>query len=235
MEATPVFPSTCWSRLIARDSGTHRPDLETLAQAYWRPVHAWLRLNLRGGAEDAADVAQDFFVWMMQSDFLERADPARGRFRAYLRTALRHFVIDRRRRERTQKHGGHARHRPLHDSRGEPLELPAPELEPDAALDAAWRAELVQRATEVLEQELALQDKAVYFRIFHDYYLTAAPELDHRALAERHRLGLDDVSNHLRYAKKLYRALLRRQVMETVASSEDLDEELRWLFSEVRP
>src|SRR5262245_43877995 len=48
MEATPVFPSTCWSRLIARDSGPRRPDLETLAQAYWRPVHAWLRLNLRG-------------------------------------------------------------------------------------------------------------------------------------------------------------------------------------------
>jgi DNA-directed RNA polymerase specialized sigma24 family protein len=95
--------------LVAPDRarlGTHQPDLETLAQAYWRPVHAWLRLNLRGGAEDAADVAQDFFVWMMQSDFLARADPARGRFRAYLRTALRHFVIDRRRRERTQKHGG---------------------------------------------------------------------------------------------------------------------------------
>ena len=37
--------------------------------------------------KDAKDLAQDFFLWMMESDFLSRADRGRGRFRVFVKVA----------------------------------------------------------------------------------------------------------------------------------------------------
>ena len=42
-DRSPAFPSTQWSRILAR----HGPrDLEALAHAYWRPIHAYLASRL---------------------------------------------------------------------------------------------------------------------------------------------------------------------------------------------
>ena len=101
---------------------------------------------------------------------------------------------------------------------------------PDAALDAAFRAELVARATERLEAELRAAGRATTFALFRDYFLAGDDDLDYRTLAERHGVSTVAVSNDLMYAKRRLRALLREEVSETVADPEALEEELRWLF-----
>src|SRR5262249_30986876 len=103
------FPSTCWSR-IEQDTTA---ALETLAQRYWRPIHAYLRRALSRNDADARDLTQDFFVWMIETSFVHKADPARGRFRAFLKTALRRYVDDQDQRARALKRGGGRRFVPL--------------------------------------------------------------------------------------------------------------------------
>lgn len=230
------FPSTCWSRLAAGDEAAAGRALEVLAQAYWRPIAAFVRARWARTDDEARDATQEFFVWMLESGFLRRADPARGRFRGFVKTCLRNFLQDRERARRAWKRGG--QHAVLSlDGAGENDPTPEPADpragEPDEALDAAWRRELLARASEALEAELAGRGKPVVFAVFRDFYL-ADLDLDYAALAARHGITTVDVSNHLMLAKRRYRALLRSAVLETVGSDEELRAELAWLFAEGR-
>jgi RNA polymerase sigma factor (sigma-70 family) len=227
------FPTTCWSRILSATARDRKYALESLARAYERPIREWLRCRL-GFSADVEDAAQDFFLWVLATNLFGKADPARGRFRAFLKTALRHFVIDRERRRRRKRDGGGRAPLSIHDEEGELLPLASPAASSDAALDEAWRAALIERVTARLEAELRDRGKETYFLVFRDYFLDSGAELDHRAVAERHGIRVGDVSNYLRVAKARFRALLRAAVLETVGGAEELCEELRWLFEEER-
>ena len=102
------FLTTRWSVVVAAGrapSPARQVALEDLANAYWYPLYAFARR--RGLASDAAaDRAQGFFALLLERDDIARADPARGRFRAFLLTAFQHHLVDERARDRAQKRGG---------------------------------------------------------------------------------------------------------------------------------
>ena len=52
-----------------------------LCKIYWRPVFAFIR-RLGHSPPDAQDLTQDFFVMVLKGQLLQRANPARGRFRS---------------------------------------------------------------------------------------------------------------------------------------------------------
>ena len=102
------FPTTQWSRVVtaaSRDASEAREALSGLCEAYWYPIYAYIRH--RGYApEQARDLTQDFFAYLLERDLIARADPARGRFRAFLRTVCARYLADRRDRENAAKRGG---------------------------------------------------------------------------------------------------------------------------------
>src|SRR5207302_1174530 len=85
-----------------------------------------------------------FALRFVRGDF-KRADPSRGRFRAFLKTALYHLVIDYQRRRR---------HLPLTPEAPEPAVEAASLHDADRDFLATWRAELLNRAWQDLAQEL---------------------------------------------------------------------------------
>ena len=234
-KAAQAFPSTCWSRILGKgsQSGT-LPDVESLAQAYWRPVYGYVRSRFSKSDDEAVDCTQDFFLWMIERGFLDRADPERGRFRGFLKVSLRNFLSDRERKAKALRRGGDRRHLRLDfgDDGLPALEPDAKTQTPDEVLDDLWRSTLVERATQTLEQELRALGKATYFEVFRDYFLSTEEDLDYQAVAARYQISTVQVSNHLAHAKKRYRHLLRAAVMETVTNPEELEAELRWLFGE---
>jgi RNA polymerase sigma-70 factor (ECF subfamily) len=219
-----AFPATRWSRILAHPGPR---DLEALAQAYWRPIHAFFAARLRLSDDAARDLAQDAFAWMLSTRFFDRADPARGRFRGLLKKVLANFCIEHLRKQGAERRGGNAVHEPLdanrevHDPHGRT---------PDQLLDLAWRRELLERARTLLEAELEAGGRRTHYEVFRAYFLDDGDDVDYAALAARHSATVTDVSNWLAYCKRRYRALLRALVLETVSDDDELQLELRWLF-----
>jgi len=235
LRGTPAFPSTRWSELVAGpgqgdpDGAAARAAFEALAVRYWRPVAAYVRARGARDDDEARDATQDFFVWMLESGFLARLDRSRGTFRGFIKRTLKNFLHDLERKRRTVRRGGTRNLLPLSGAEGD-LDLPDPAgRDPEALLDDVWRQELLARALDGLEAELAARGKQRTFRVFRDYFLSEE-ELDYAAVAARHDMTGVDVSNALAAAKKRFRAHLRACVLETVGGDEDLRAELAWLF-----
>lgn len=230
--AGSAFPSTRWSELALRgpDDPRAREAFEILAARYFRPVAAYVRARFAKGDDEAQEAAQEFFLWMLETGFLARADRERGSFRGLVKTSLANFLHDAERRRRTWKRGGTARFVDVDGADG-PLPIPdAAGRTPEQALDDLWRRETLVRALSLLEAELAARGKEVTFRVFRDWYL-GDEELGHAELAGRNGLSATDVSNRLADAKRRFRACLRAAVMDTVQRDDDLRAELAWLLS----
>ena len=230
-DSSHAFPTTRWSRLLAdpeAGSQVARDAFEALARRYWRPIAAYTRARFARTDDEARDAAQEFFLWMLESGFLAKADPRRGSFRGFVKRSLANFLHDRERGRRTEKRGGGRRLVPLDGDEAVP-HPPDPGVGPDELMDDLWRRELLAQATDALEAELRGKGKDVAFEVFRDFYL-GDEELDYEAVADRHGLTRVDVSNQLQLAKKRYRAHLRSAVLETVQGDDDLRAELAWLF-----
>jgi len=227
------FPTTCWSQ-VGPEAGAEA--FERLAGRYWRPIRDWLRASLRLDRDAASELTQDFFVWMMESGFVRKADRERGRFRAFLKVALSHYARDQHRRASAERRGGGKRFFSLDDvttesepePRIDPADPSAPP--PDELLDARWRRELVESALRELERELVESGRGLMFATFRDYFLDPSPDVDYRAVAARHGIAVTDVTNWLSRSKKRFREHLRALVVDTVRDAESLEVELRWLF-----
>src|SRR5262245_10502995 len=102
------FATTHWS-LILTAGRQSSPDVERalaeLCQTYWYPLYAFAR---RKGFQpsDAQDLTQGFFVQLLEGEFLQRADPSRGRFRTFLLTAFQRFLVNQNERGAALKRGG---------------------------------------------------------------------------------------------------------------------------------
>jgi len=102
------FHTTQWSAVLDaahRTSPEGEKALAGLCQVYWYPLYAYIR---RQGAPqaDAQDLTQQFFVHVLSTDLLAAADRQRGRFRAFLLTALKNFLANEHRLATAGKRGG---------------------------------------------------------------------------------------------------------------------------------
>src|SRR4051794_20060126 len=153
------FPTTCWSRVAAAGdphSPTAREALITLCENYWFPLYAAIRR--RGyGPHEAQDLTQDLFARLLEKGVFAEADPARGRFRTFLRAVCDHFLANHRDRENAQKRGGGkaAAAIPFDLAEGERryAREPAHELTPERVFDRAWALTLLGRTLDRLGDE----------------------------------------------------------------------------------
>src|SRR5438309_7077681 len=143
------FPTTQWSRVVTaagRDGLEAREALSGLCQAYWYPIYAYIR-HRRYSPDRARDLTQDFFTYVLERDLFAQADPARGRFRAFLRTVCVRQLAARRDQETAVKRGGG---RPLFsidslDAERRYAREPSDELTPERIFDRTWALTLLDR------------------------------------------------------------------------------------------
>ena len=95
--------------LAAGRKATPQADgaLEELCRTYWYPLYAYVRRQ--GHAkEDAEDLVQGFFARFLAKNYLESLSAERGRFRAFLLAALKHFLANEWDKTQRLKRGGGA-------------------------------------------------------------------------------------------------------------------------------
>lgn len=105
---SPLFLTTRWSIVsLAQDKNSPETAaaLDELCRAYWFPLYAYVRRHGQS-PPDAQDLTQAFFTRLLEKDYLNAADQAKGRFRTFLLIALKRFLANEWDRVHAQKRGG---------------------------------------------------------------------------------------------------------------------------------
>src|ERR1700690_3050477 len=90
------FPATRWSVILgvrSEDRAERKRALDTLCEAYWKPVYKYVRLRWSRAAPDAQDLTQGFFGEMLDRQLLTRFDAGKSRLRTYVRLCVDSFVM----------------------------------------------------------------------------------------------------------------------------------------------
>jgi RNA polymerase sigma-70 factor (ECF subfamily) len=96
------FQKTSWDLV---KSAEHSRGMDVLIRAYWKPLYFFVRQKGFDN-ETAKDVVQDFLADALERGTIARADPARGKFRTFLLTALCNFIRDWHKSSNRLKRGG---------------------------------------------------------------------------------------------------------------------------------
>ncbi|MFG0333862.1 MAG: RNA polymerase sigma factor [Maioricimonas sp. JB049] len=228
------FATTRWSLVVAaRGSGDESTAaLEDLCQAYWYPIYAYIRRRSRD-VHEAQDLTQTFFGHVLEKGTIAAANQQRGRFRAFLLTACRRFLINEAERAGAAKRGGGCRTLSLDFELGESrygtqaIDTDSPER----LYEQQWALTLLGRVIERLRQEMSAKGKADQFEVLKTF-LAGTPR-DGRLAAAANRLGMSEgaVKVAAHRMRQQYRELLRSEIAGTLADPTETEDEIRSLFA----
>jgi DNA-directed RNA polymerase specialized sigma24 family protein len=232
----PVFATTHWSLVLsARDpqSPQSADALEKLCRAYWYPLYAYAR---RAGQskENAEDLTQAFFARLLEKNFLEAAEPERGRFRSFLLMTLKRFMANEWDRGRAQKRGGGRLHVPLDTELAErkfQAETTAGEMSPDRLYERRWALTLLEQTMARLRTEFAAAGKTAEFEKLKSFLTADKHAIPYSTAATGLGIGDGAARVAVHRLRKRYRELFREEIAHTLAAGEDLDGELRHLLT----
>jgi RNA polymerase sigma factor (sigma-70 family) len=230
-EAPKVFPNTRWSVVLAaarRDSPESAKALETICQAYWHPLYSYVR-RCGQSEHDAQDLTQEFFGRLLEKNWLENADQAKGRLRSFLISAMKHFMAKEWRHASAQKRGGHQVHTSLDTTPSESCFLADSKLSPDEVFDKEWALTLLDLTVKKLQLEFTAAGKAADFEALKGCLMAEHGGIDYDGLAKQ--LGVNPgaarVAAHR--LRKRFREIYREEISQTLTEGADLEGELRHL------
>lgn len=218
---------TLWS-VVRRAHGDHtavQSAQQMLLDRYGGAVRRYALAALRD--EDAAnEVFQEFALKFVRGDF-GNADPQRGRFRAFVKTAVYRMIVDHQRRQQKRRQEGL-----LHSNVPEPKAEEVEVDDDDALFRTSWRDELLARCWQRLAEQEQLDGKPYHtvlrYRVDH-------PDLRSPDLAEglSRQLGKATSAGAVRVllhrAREAFADLLLDEVTESLADG-SLDEAERELI-----
>ncbi|MGJ8725207.1 MAG: RNA polymerase sigma factor [Roseibacillus sp.] len=225
IEKQPLFLTTRWS-LVANAAKEADESLEALCGQYWQPVYVVAR-RAGNDIEASKDLTQGFFAKLLEKGWLEAADEEKGRFRTFLMTALKRYLINEWHSERAAKRGGFAEVVSLDVELAERVDggIRSRSLSPDELFDRRWALALLDTALARLEVETGKD-----FLVLKDCLTASRGEIDYLELAATLKLSEGAARVAVHRLRKRYRAVIREEVAHTVASEEEVEGEMRNLF-----
>jgi RNA polymerase sigma factor (sigma-70 family) len=236
VRAPAHFATTRWSVVLhaghaGSNASSARDALARLCRTYWFPLYAHVRR--RGlSAHDAEDLTQEFFARLLARQSIAQADPARGRFRAFILTALNRFLIDEWERARTEKRGGTREFLPfdLADAEGRFAQVADPGASPDQMFDREWALAVLRNVLAQLESEYEAAGKADLFALLKPTLTGTRDSQPYAELAARLGRNENAVKVAVHRLRQRYRALLQAEITDTVATDNDANAEMRVLL-----
>lgn len=227
------FPATRLSvveRTRSGDEETRRVALDAIIEAYWKPAYKYLRLKWSLDPDEAADLTQEFFTASLEKDVVEKYDPARARFRTYLRMCLDGFASNARKAERRLKRGGGVTVVPLDFETAEG-EMATHEIAVGADVDELfyreWVRALLERSVADLKRHAAEHGRPEMFEVFARYDLVDEGDArpTYTAIAAALNLTTATVTNHLAAMRKQFRKIVLERLRELTSSEEEWEAE----------
>jgi RNA polymerase sigma-70 factor (ECF subfamily) len=233
MAAPNEFTTTRWTLVLAakrRNDPAGSEAFARLCERYYEPLYSYLRR--RGSApEDAQELTQGFVARLIEKDLLRHADPARGRFRAFLLTSLKHYAANEHVRTTAAKRGG------AHSFLSLDLEAaedryrnePRDDLTPERLYERRWALAVLERALDALRAEFRANGRETFYDAVRESLMGESGSPSYRTIAERFETSESAVKVTVHRMRRRYRELVRAEVAGTVESEEAVDDELRYL------
>lgn len=206
--------------------------LEDLCRTYWFPLYAYVRRQSQS-REDAEDLTQAFFARFLEKNYLEGLRSEKGKFRAFLLAALKHFLANEWDRAARQKRGGGVTPLSLdwQDADTRYHIEPADPLSPDKLYDRAWAVTLLERVITRLGDESAAEGKAKLFEILKPCLMVGKSAIPYPQAATELGMAEGAVRVAVHRLRRRYRELLREEIAQTLSDPAQVEDELRALFS----
>jgi hypothetical protein len=225
LSSLPVF------RAVRSDNVSDRSRaFELIVVVSWKAVHKYIRRRWGKSKENAKTLTLAFFSRMMQPDFFDRYDPARIRFRTFLREQIDQFI---------STEGAVA---PEPESLALDFQLAEEELalepiEPDQPFeeyfDAEWIRSLFTLAIEQLHNLLESQGKLLHFKLFQRFDLqdrSGGENITLDQVAQEFSLSTSDAASCLSDVRQSLSAIILDLLRSFTSSNEELRQEARTLF-----
>jgi len=233
------FPATRAPLLQAvagSDERLRRQGFEELIAGYWKPIYKYIRLRKSVSNEDAKDLTQAFLARALEKGFFAEYDPAKSRFRTFLRLCVDRFVANEAKAAGRIKRGG-----------GSPLLLldfgaaeeelqrfsGTPSENEDDFFHKEWVRHLFTWAVQKLKEECLTNSKQVHFALFERYDLedpAGAVKSTYEQLAREWRISSTQVTNHLAWARRRFREIVLDKLRALTGSDEEFQTEARRLL-----
>jgi DNA-directed RNA polymerase specialized sigma24 family protein len=228
------FPTTAWHLVLAVDSDSSVAGNEAFAalcRSYWHPIYAYIRQK-GFPIEEAQDLTQEFFVRVLEKGYFNEADPARGRFRYFLLTAINHFLSNQRDRERAQKRGGGRIFLSLEMEEAENhyRRLPVDNQTPEKIYEKQWTVTILESVMTRLRTELEQEGRSGQFDRWKPFLAGEQERSGYGQLAAA--CGMTEAAARVAVhrMRRRYQQLLRDQIAQTLAQREEIEDEIRYLL-----
>ncbi len=231
------FATTHWS-VVLEAGDLHSPQssqaLETLCRTYWYPLYAFVRRQGHN-PHDTEDLLQGFFARFLEKHFLEDVDQTKGRFRSFLLAALKHYLANEWDKGKAVRRGGRVEFLSLEGEAAESRywEEPAAELTPEKLYEQRWAYELLERVMERLQHEFDASGQSSLFEALKGFLAGENQGVSYADVAAQHGLSEGALKKRVQRMRQRYERLLREEIAHTVARPEDVEDEIRYLFTVV--
>jgi RNA polymerase sigma factor (sigma-70 family) len=233
------FPKTHHSLVHeVGDSDPHvrRRAFERLVVAYWKPVYMCLRIHWRASNEDAKDLTQGFFASLLDSPTLQRFDPARARFRTYLRMCLDRYVANEQKAAGRLKRGGGIElvHLDFEGVEGEVQSHgPAADADVDVLFEREWIRSIFSSAVDELRARCDASGRKLDFAVFQRYDIDGPeqnPRPTYADLGREFDIDVTKVTNALHATRRRFRDILVELVRQSTGSDAEFRAEMATLL-----
>lgn len=234
VSSSAEFPTTHWTLVLSAGIDNRAQAGEALAElcrAYWRPLYAFVRK--RGYApQEAEDLTQEFFARLLEKDYLARADAAKGRFRSFLLSLLKHFLADEYDRRQAQKRGG--RHVilaiPFRDAEQMRSWEPHSDETPEKIFEREWAVTVLSRVITNLRESFDRDGRVDDFDRLKEFLPGQERQLSYADAARRLGMTEGAAKVAVHRLRRRYREALHAEIANTVEDPRDVDSEIRYLL-----
>jgi RNA polymerase sigma-70 factor (ECF subfamily) len=232
------FTTTHWSAVLEAGRGgsaAASAALEELCRTYWYPLYAYVRRQGHSPVE-AEDLTQSFFERLLEKDYVKLADPARGKFRSFLLSALKNSLTNEWVRARREKRGGGCiavswdRENAEQRYSMEPVD----QMTPEKIFAKQWAISLLEHVLDRLKQEQVAGGRERLFEEVKGWLWGDKGTMGYAELAGQLGLTESALKAAVHRLRLRYRELLREEIGRTVATPLEIQEELEGLMAALR-
>lgn len=226
------FNTTSWTLVLDAGKTGHkenRPALEVLCRHYWQPLYAYVCRTGRTH-QDAQDITQAFFEHLLSKNLPGRANPEFGRFRTFLLSSLRNFMLTLHRDAHRQKRGGQAGEHLSIDEVADHLHASSEES-PEIAYDRKWAQTLVNISLDELARQQSDSGNRARFALLRPLLLDdAGADSIRDRLIHEHGMTIASIRTTLSRLRNRFREIVRQEVARLVDDAAEVEDELMHLL-----